>query len=80
MVQWLGLSAFTAEGLGSMLGQGLRSHKPHGTAKKRKRKRNWKDPKRKRKNNKSKISERESTHTHTYTQLVNQLLRNKFTS
>ena len=36
VVQWLGLPAFTAEGLGSI--QELRSHKLHGGAKKKKKK------------------------------------------
>ena len=31
MVKWLGLEAVTAEGLGSISGQELRSYKLHGT-------------------------------------------------
>ena len=38
MVQWLGLHAFTVEGPGSTPVRELRSHKPHGMAKKRKKK------------------------------------------
>jgi len=34
VVQWLGLSTFTAEAVGSVLNGELRSHKPHSTAKK----------------------------------------------
>ena len=37
VVQWLD-SVFTAEGVGSILGQELRSCKPHGTVKKKKKK------------------------------------------
>ena len=35
-VQWLGLHTFTAEGLGSIPGQELRSHRPCGMAEKKK--------------------------------------------
>ena len=38
VVQWLGLRAFTAVGLGSILVRKLRSHKPQGEAKKKKKK------------------------------------------
>lgn len=33
-VQWLGLKAFTADGAGSISGQGTRIPQPHGVAKK----------------------------------------------
>ena len=36
VVQWLGLSAFTAEGPGSIPGRELRSRKPRSVAKKKK--------------------------------------------
>ena len=36
VVQWLGFCVFTAEGMGSIHGQELRSCKPHGMAKKKK--------------------------------------------